>query len=216
MDRSSALRTSCLLVTLVVVLGACKRTGGAVGGAVDAAPSASVGASPAERLARGPLEVKSGDDEFDVRLEPVADGYRVTSRRGHLGGRVHVERGSVKLLDASGATASKVKAKDFGYKVYDGTDAVVLKAKRRGDGYAWKTGQDADLGRWERGQGTVGGQDIRVQSLDGRTVVLRGGQPVGSVSGSVPMRAAAVLALTELTFQQRLAALLYELEVSGP
>ena len=219
MNRFAVLRSSCVLaalVVLVVVLGACKRSSGPVGGAVDPSPSASAAVSPAARMARGTFEVDSGDGESQVRLVPVADGYRVTTQRGRVGGRIKVERGRVKFQDASGATSAKVKAKDFGYKVYDATDAEVLKAKRRGDGYLWKTGQDADLGRWERGEGMVSGQEVRVEVRAGRTEVLRGGKPVGSVSISLPPRAAVLLALTELPFEQRLAGLVYELEVTAP
>jgi hypothetical protein len=202
-----------LLVLMLAALGACKRTSG-TGAAPDAAPSAS--ASPAKRLARGVFEVRDGDGDPDLRFQPLADGYRVETQRGSMAGRVHVERGKVKLLDPSGVATAKVKDKDFGYKVYDAADNVVLKAKRRGDGYVWKTAADVDLARWERGQGTVHGQEIRVEPRNGQQVVLRGGQPVGSVSASVPAGAAALLALTELSFEQRLAALLYELEETEP
>jgi hypothetical protein len=208
-----------LLLVLIPLL-ACREYGKPTGGTVgDAAPDgAAPGASahPPGSWQRSTFEVRSGDGTWERKLEPDGVEYRILDQTGVPIGKARIETDRVKIKDASGAEQAKAKAKDYGFKVYDSGETEVLKAKRSGAGYKFQSGTGSELGSWGTDRGTLGGDEVRVEVHGDRAVVKRGTEPAASVSASVPVRAAVMLALTESTFEQRLAALLFELEVKPP
>ena len=156
------------------------------------------------------------DGSQHLRVVPDAGGFRLETKSGEARGKVKVQGDRVKVEGASGGARAKVKAKDYGFKVYGAGETVVLKAKRRGSGFSFQRGDDTPLGRWERGQGTLAGDKVEVVERGGNRVVLRGGKDVATVSSAVPEEAAGLLALTELSFEERLATLVFRLELVKP
>jgi hypothetical protein len=207
-------------LALIVVLGACKkRQSDGASTSASAAPqvaSAALAPAPAVPRTRQGFEVSTPDGSQHLRLVPDTGGYRLEAKNGDARGRVEVQPDRVKVENPAGGEQAKVKSKDYGFKVYAAGDTVVLKAKRRGSGFTFKRGDDSPLGRWEEGRGTLAGEELAVIERGGNRVVLRGGKEVASVSAAVPEDAAALLALTELSFEQRLATLVFRLELVKP
>ncbi|MEM1032922.1 MAG: hypothetical protein AAGN82_21430, partial [Myxococcota bacterium] len=138
------------------------------------------------------------------RFDPKDDGY-VTS----TGLRFKVEADRVKVKGADGRELCKVKKKDDGFKAYrNGADDAFLRGKRRGDGFKLsKKPSDEEMGRIEKGGGTVSGEAITVEGDS----VRRAGTEVGTAPG-LPATVAAMLGLTELSAAERLALVVYATE----
>ncbi len=206
-------------LVLVLVLCACKKSQSDAAAASESAAPAIASAAPAPAAAprtRQEFEVTASGGSRHLRLVPDTSGYRLEGEAGDARGKVKVQAGRVKVEGPGGAEQAKVKSKDYGFKVYGTGEAVVLKAKRHGSGFTFKRGDDTPLGRWEGGQGTLAGDELQVVERGGNRVVLRGGKEVASVGAAVPAEAAGLLGLTELSFEERLATLVFRLELVKP
>jgi hypothetical protein len=207
-------------LALVLALCACKKREPDPAATSESAPPVVAAAPskppPVRHNARQGFEVSTPNGVQHLRLVPDSTGYRLQSKSGDAHGRIKVQGDRVKLVGSAGSEQAKVKSKDYGFKVYGTGEAVVLKAKRRGSGYTFKRADDSPLGRWEGGQGNLGGDKLEVIERGENRVILRGGKEVASVSVAVPADAAGLLALTELSFEQRLATLVFRLELVKP
>ncbi|HZO15746.1 MAG TPA: hypothetical protein VFB62_20880 [Polyangiaceae bacterium] len=117
---------------------------------------------------------------------------------------VDVESDRVKVEDGSGKTLAKVKTKDAGFKVYGGDDNAVLRAKRKGDRFKLKrlpADEELDDG------------GVEVEKNGEMWAVKRKGELVAEISASVPKHAASFLAVTEVTFEQRVGMVVHALEL---
>ena len=218
--RPSSRTVALVGLVLIVVLCACKkRQSDGASTSASAAPAVASEAAtraPAAPRTRQGFEVSTPDGSQRLRLVPDTAGYRLEGKTGDARGRLKVQADRVKVEGPAGGELAKVKSKDYGFKVYATGDTVVLKAKRRGSGFTFKRGDDSPLGRWEKGRGTLAGDELEVIERGANRVVLRGGKEVASVSAAVPAEAAGLLALTELSFEQRVATLVFRLELVKP
>ena len=117
---------------------------------------------------------------------------------------VDVESDRVKVEDGSGKTLAKVKTKEGGFKVYGDDDNAVLRGKRRGDRFKLKR-LPADEELDDAG--------VEVEKNGEMWAVKRKGELVAEISASVPKHAASFLAVTEVTFEQRVGMLVHALEL---
>lgn len=183
--------------TALVLLGAC-----------DSGETAPAAASQA--ATRAGFEVAVGGSAW-ASAKPKDEGYSLKSPDGADLGKISVGADRVKLKDPSGTTKAKVKRKDYGFKVYQDDETAVLKVKRKGAGYKLKRDDGTELGELATKQagGTVSGEAITVTSEGGRRIVERAGAQVGTVGAAIPEKAAGFLGVTELTVEQRVAAMVY-------
>lgn len=160
--------------------------------------------------ARAGFEVVLGGAVW-ATAKPRDDGYTLRSADGAGLGKISVGADRVKLKDSSGTTKAKVKKKDYGFKVYQDDEIAVLKVKRKSGGYKLKREDGTELGELATKQsgGTLSGEVVTVTLQEGRWVVEREGVPLGSVDGAIPVKAAGFLGVTELTIEQRVAAMIY-------
>lgn len=140
---------------------------------------------------------------------PGGEGYKLAGAGGTDLGKIKVGADRVKLKNAAGATEAKVKVKDYGFKIYSDDETAVAKAKRDGAGYKLKREGGDTFGKLSASGGTFGSDAITVNTTGGRIEVSRGGTVVGAVDASVGAKAASFLAATELTPQQRVAAMIF-------
>lgn len=145
-------------------------------------------------------------DGTEHKLKKKDTGYKTSG-----GLKIKVEADRVKVKDDSGTELAKVKKKDDGFKLYrKGAEEAMLKAKRRGDGYKLlKKPSDEEIGRVEKGGGTLGGDPVSVAG--GK--VKRGDKVVAEIDGNVPPTAAALLATPELSAAERLAMFVFAVEI---
>jgi hypothetical protein len=215
-SRSAAL----LGLVLVLVLCACKkRSAEAEATSESSAPpvaSTAPKSAPEVPYGRRGFEISVPGGSQQLRVVPAPSGYRLESKGGDARGRIKVQPDRVKVQDSGGSVQAKVKAKEYGFKVYGAGEDAVLKAKRRGSGFAFKRSDGTELGRWESGQGAFSGAKVEVVERGGQRVVRRGGEEVAIVGTAVRADAAGLLALTELSFEQRLAILVFCLELVKP
>lgn len=189
-------RLFCLTLLLVVL--ACDRGGGSA----DVGDSAPSQGSQRARDLTGVVLTLDGEEHA---LTKKGDRYE-TSR----GLKVKVEADRVKVKDASDGELAKVKKKDDGFKVYrGGADDASFEAKRRGGGYKLKDASDREVGVVEGGGGTFGGQRVSVK--DGE--VRRGDEVVATVKGNLDPTVAALLAAPNLTVAERLAMVIFVVEL---
>jgi hypothetical protein len=157
-----------------------------------------------------PHRVRTGADSAWIDLEPKDHGYRF--RGGDLDGlKATFKEDRVKIKDQSGETAAKVKVKDYGFKIYRDDESTSARAKRDGAGYKISDGDGARWGTLASTGGEVNGEPVQIETAGDVTTVLRAGREVGSVDVRVSRKAAAFLALTELTLAERVAAMLFVL-----
>ena len=160
---------------------------------------------------RAAFTVDDGNGATWAAATPSGDAYRLEAN-GTGAGKIAIESDRVKIKDAAGNTTAKVKAKDYGFKIYEDDETEVMKAKRKGSGFKIQSAEGTPLGELatKGAGGELNGEQVQVQDENGVRIVLRGGNRVGSVSGtSVSEKAASFLALTELPMPQRVAAMIY-------
>ncbi|MCC6526073.1 MAG: hypothetical protein IT373_25725 [Polyangiaceae bacterium] len=196
------------VVTLLATVGACSSD--AASGAAGAG-DATARQAPRSRVA---FELVLGDGTVWAEATPKGDGYAL-SAGGADRGKLKIEADRVKVSDASGATRAKAKAKDYGFKIYEGDETEVATAKRKGAGYKLSR-NDTPLGELDTHGpgGQLGGEEITVVVGAERMVVKRAGKDVGAVGGGIRPEAAAFLGVTELTFEQRVAGMLFVEELA--
>lgn len=165
-------------------------------GSSESAP----GAAP--NAARTAFDLQAGEQSFT--FTPAGDGYTFAS------GRVKIESDRIKL---DGPTATKVKLKDYGFKLYDANETELLKGKRRGAGWKIQRADGSELGKLDENGGTLGSSNVAVSREGERWKVTRDGQVVGSASASLPPAAAALLGVTEVSSEQRLALVIFHKEI---
>lgn len=177
-------------------------------GGCDRFPQSGASNESATSSSRAAFELSVGDQSYT--LAPAGDGYALGSKSGGPAGKVKVESDRVKL-DAG--TKAKVKLKDYGFKVYDAAETEILKGKRRGAGWKIQRADGSELGTVDERGGSIGGNTVGVERQGERWQVTRGGVAVGSASASLPAAAAALLALTEITPEQRIALVVFHKEI---
>lgn len=192
------------LIALSVPASGCKQRSGSSGPAPDAA-TAEQGSAIAPT--RGPLAITLGDQS--LKLTPRDGGYR--AELGGTDGKVKVESDRVKVQ--LGAEA-KVKAKDYGFKVYDGSDKELVKGKRNGAGWKLSRVDGAEIGKVDGHGGTLGGAGVTVERDGDVWKVSRGGAVVATASAAMSPVSAALLALTELTPEQRVGVAVFAQDVA--
>ncbi len=190
-----------VLLTLALALG-CSGSDGAP--ASDGAPSP----ASASAVARSTLAVASGPGASWGTLEPKGEGYKVKGG-AHDGAKVKVGDDRVKLKDGGGSTLAKVKVKDYGFKIYRDDETAVAKVKRKGAGFKVSDPDGAAWGTVSAEGGELGGQPVVVEASGETLVVKRGGEVVGEVGSAVGAKAAAMLAVTEVAMEQRVAAMIF-------
>lgn len=172
-------------------------------------------AAPATAGARVQLALEAGGGAWLLLPKGDGDGYKIKLADRDVG-KLKIEADRVKYKDAADALKAKVKRKDDGFKVYNPDDSVALKVKVKGDGYKLKGGDDQELGRVEGSQITLtSGAEITLEHNEGRWIVRRDGAPEGGVSDAVTAGSAVFLGLTELTLEQRIAAMVFHHEFHG-
>ncbi len=168
-------------------------------------------------------KVASGRSALTIEIEgaawatakPHKDGYKLKAGDAARG-KLKVEADRVKLKDAAGALKAKVKKKDDGFKIYNPDDSTALKVKIKGDGYKLKLGDDRELGRVKGSQVELtSGGAVTLEHHDGRWIVRRDGAPEATVNEAVEAGSAVFLGLTELTVEQRVAAMVFHHEFHG-
>ena len=176
-----------------------------------AAPS-----QPGEQEAeRATLSIAGARGQAWARAVPRADGgYDLESPDGTDLGKIKVEAGKVKLKDASGATQAKVKSKDYGFKIYADEETTLFKAKRKGAGFKIKGSEGNEVGELavDGARGTIGTARIEAKEApeDGDAVIVtRDGAVVGKAGPGIAPRAALFLGMTEMSFEQRVAAMIH-------
>lgn len=174
----------------------------------DRLTNSGASSEPAASTTRAAFELAVGDQGYT--LTPAGDGYTLGSKSGGAAGKVKVESDRVKVKAAAEA---KVKLKDYGFKVYDAADAEVLKGKRRGAGWKIQRADGSELGALDERGGALGQSTVAVERQGERWQVMRDGAAVGSASASLPGVAAALLGLTELTPEQRIALVVFHKEI---
>lgn len=180
----------------------------------DAAPSS----EPLASL-RGRVVLEDASGAFVAAIVPRDDdsGWRLEDAEGTKTGSLRVGEDRVSMKDAGDQTRAKAKRRDDGFKVEDGGDQTVLKIQRREGRYRLKRGDDV-IGAWRTERIELeGGVVIDTTHTDGVTEVRRGGVVVQRVTGPIPTHAAVFFGLTEeLTFEQRLAAVIFVRELRFP
>jgi len=205
-------RVSPWLVATFLVVGACTKSETAQSKGANGAP-ASVSEGTAAAV------VDNGRATFNLQAEggvawgsavPKGHGYSLQGTDGNQRGKVKIDPDQVKIKDGAGATAAKAKAKAYGFKIYEGERAVA-KIKHKSAGYLLSHADGSELGtlNTKGAGGVVGGATITVKTQDAMHVVVRDGETVGGVGVEVSPRAAAFLGVTELKYEQRLAAVIY-------
>jgi hypothetical protein len=195
MKRLSSLHGSLKVLTTILALASaagCDRLKAKLSDGDDAPVAA---AAPASRAA---ISLTLGAEQFELR--PKGDGYEVASPQGKGTIKVESDRVKVKL-----ATDAKVKQKDGGFKVYDASDAVVMKGKYHGAGWKLSREEGTEVAKFDDKGGQAGGAAVVVRREGERWVVTRAGATVASVTGLASGASAALLAVTELSPEQRLA-----------
>ncbi len=178
----------------------------------EAAPSSA--ATTKVSQGRVPLSIEIGGAAW-ATAKPHPDGYKLKAGDAERG-KLKVEADRVKLKDAAGALKAKVKQKDDGFKIYNPDDSTALKVKIKGDGYKLKLGDDRELGRVKGSQVELtSGGAVTLEHHGGRWIVRRDGAPEGSVDEAVAAGSAVFLGLTELTVEQRVAAMVFHHEFHG-
>ena len=167
-------------------------------------------AASSSAQARAAFEVAAAGSQW-ATAKPKGDGYSLESADGAALGKISVGTDRVKLKDSGGTTKAKVKQKDYGFKVYQDDETAVLKVKRKGAGYKLKRDDGTELGELgtKTSGGTVSGEAVTVTSEGGRWIVNRGGVQVGAVDEAIPEKAVGFLGVTELSIEQRVAAMIY-------
>lgn len=177
--------------------------------------------SSSEPLAslRARVVLEDGSGAFVAAIVPRDDdsGWRLEDAGGAKTGSLRVGDDRVSVKDANDATRAKAQRRDDGFKVEDGSDQTVLKVQRRGERYRLKRGDDV-IGAWHTERIELdGGIVIDTAHAGGVTEVRRGGVVVQRVNGPIPTHAAVFLGLTEeLTFEQRVAAMVFVRELRFP
>jgi len=168
----------------------------------DSAGETKAPAAKGQGLAGSTITVDGEEHTFKAK----DNGYKTS---GGLKFKVQADR--VKVKNAQDQELCKIKKKDDGFKLYrDGGEDAVLKGKRRGDGFKLvKKPSDEEIGKVEKGGGTLGGEEVIV--ADGE--VKRGGKTVAKVGAGLPATTAAILGATELSKAERLGIVVYLLEV---
>lgn len=187
-------------VTIALASG-CRDKGSAASSDGPAAATTTTHAS----AARAPIELTLGDARH--ALAPSGEGYAIDGGAGRV--KIQSDRVKVKLQ-----TDAKVEQKDYGFKVYGPSDDVVLKGKRHGAGWKLKGADDAEIGKLDGKGGTLAGTAVEVRREGEQWVVTRGGATVGRASASLSAPSAALLAVTELTPEQRMAMVIFSEEIA--
>jgi hypothetical protein len=175
------------------------------GSAAASSGSAAATTAATANAARAPIELTIGEARHS--LAPSAEGYAIDGGSGRV--KIQSDRVKVKLQ-----TDAKVEQKDYGFKVYGPSDDVVLKGKRHGAGWKLKGADDAEIGKLDAKGGTLAGAAVEVRREGEQWVVTRSGATVGRASGSLSAPSAALLAVTEVTPEQRIAMVIFSEEIA--
>lgn len=174
--------------------------------------------APALVPARARTTITDASGAIVAVLTPRADGigWHIEDASGAETGSLRVKDDRVSVKDAADRRTGKVQRRDDGFKIEDGDDRVLLRVQRQGDGYRLKRGETEILGRWRGAEIALGsGAPIQARAIQGGVTVQRGGAALYTIEGPVRPEAAVFLGLSEeLSFEQRVAAMIFVREVS--
>jgi hypothetical protein len=129
-----------------------------------------IGTSTPARSQGGILEVSDAAGATVLKLTPNDKGFSITGKGGAALGKAKVEPDRVKVADASGKPAYKVKDKDNGFKLYK-EPATAGAADIEQAAYWWENDgfQVKDPNDREIIKGKGRGTGMKVRCADGRT-----------------------------------------------
>jgi hypothetical protein len=149
-------------------------------------------------------------------LTPRGDGmgWHIEDASGNETGSLRVKDDRVTVKDADDRRLGKVKIREHGFKIEDGNDQPLFRLERDDEGYRIERG-DADAGSYRGARIELGGAAIEARPSGDAIEVRRDGALLYSVRGPIAPDAAVFLGLSdELSFEQRLAAMIFVREVS--
>ena len=188
----------------------------AVLGACCAACGGEASAPPAPPRARTTITDASGAVVAVLTPRPDGVGWHLQDAAGTRTGSLRVKDGRVSVKDGNDRRLGKVRRRDDGFKIDDGEDRPLLRLQRRDYGYRIKRGETEVIGRYRGARIELdSGVTLEARGAGARVTVHRAQTLLYTVAGPVPPEAAVFLGLSEeLTFEQRVAAMIFVREVS--
>lgn len=171
------------------------------------------------------IKVENGAGAPLFALDPSPKGFHVEGAGGRKLGDVKVEADRVKVANASGQPAFKVKQKDAGFKLYrepaapGGADVELAGYSPEADGFRVKDGSDREVyrGKAKEGKTKVSGPGGRIYVLktkeDGMEVEDAAGKRLVRIKGVKSPAAALFCAAPEYDVLQKAAVTAYSARI---